>query len=125
MKIINRKKIKTIHSSDPEEFDALFNEASEQMSADYTLIWDAAPMTVHFIYEELERIAESYHDEFVLEGKNYYCKDCPYFQRGKNKRLRSKGCKFGEFGEVKDFTPACELFCKKVKEGKLKPVEDK
>lgn len=124
MKVITKKKIRTVQATSATEFDRQFNEASEELSSSAELKWDAAPMCVHFIYEVEEQIPETVSDEFELQGIKYYCKDCPYLNKGKNKRQRSHGCKYAEFGTVTDFTPACEFFLKKVLNGEIEPEVD-
>lgn len=121
MRVIARKRVRTVQANDPDEFDKMFNEASDELAENVKLQWDTAPMCVHFIYEEPVKIPETVADEFELQGIKYYCKDCPNFQKGKNKRCRSQGCKYAEYGTVADFTPACEWFYKQVLQGKITP----
>lgn len=121
MKTVTRKKILTVQANTAEEFDREFNEASESLGYSVELKWDAAPMCVHFIYEETDKIPETCEDEFELQGIKYYCKDCPNMLKGKNRREKSHGCKYAEFGTVKDFTPACEYFYRQVLQGKITP----
>ena len=121
MRTIKRKKILTVQATSAEEFDRKFNEASEQLSENAELKWDTAPMTVHFIYEDVEKIPETVTEEFELQGIHYYCKDCPHLQKGRDKRCKSHGCEYAEYGTVQDFSPACEFFYKQVLQGKIKP----
>ena len=113
------KKSKTIQDNDPDEFDRKFNEASETLKNIVELRWDTAPMCVHIIYEVKRKIPESIAEEFLLQGIKYYCKDCPYFIKGKNNRSRSLGCRYAFSGVCTDFTPACEFFLEKIKNGEL------
>ena len=50
MRIITKKRVRTIQASDPDEFDRKFNEASDEMTENIKLQWDTAPMCVHIIY---------------------------------------------------------------------------
>ncbi len=114
------KKCVTVQASDPGHFDRAFNIAAEE-HPDAELKWHEG-LCVSFIYEERNQTAETVAEEFELQGIKYYCKDCPNMMKGANKRERSHGCKYAEFGTVKDFTPACEYFYRMVMQGKLKPI---
>jgi hypothetical protein len=124
MKVITRKRVRTVQADDADEFDRKFNAVSDELTEDAKLQWDTAPMCVHFIYEEQEKVPETVADEFELQGIKYYCKDCPNMIKGKSKRERSHGCKYAEYGTVKDFTPACEWLYKMIVQGKVIPEED-
>lgn len=125
MKVIEKKKIMTVQAKNAEEFDRKFDEASDRLEQeDVELRWDAAPMCVHFLYTERVKIPETVAEEFKLQGITYYCKDCPHLQKGKDRRERSHGCRYAEYGTVTDYTPACEFFLKQVLAGKIKPLED-
>ena len=123
MKDIIIRKSKTIQEKDPEEFDRKFNESSEKLNNIVEIKWDSAPMCVHLIYEERERIPESISEEFLLAGIKYYCKDCHYFMKGKNKRCKSYGCRYSICSNATEYTPACEFFLEKLKSGEVKPVD--
>lgn len=97
----------TVHASTAKAFDRQFNEMSEQITDDAELVWDSAPMTVHFIYEETVKIPETVAEYFELKGIVLHCIDCKHFVKGKDRRCRSKGCEFKE--GCCDFTPACDM----------------
>lgn len=122
MKIITRKKSKTIHASTPDAFDRKFQQASETITENVELVWDAAPMTVHFIYDEVVKIPETLAEKFELDGLQYYCKDCPNFVKGKNRKYKGQGCTLVD-GRV-DFSPACELFYRELMDGKIKLIRE-
>ena len=90
MKTNVRTRMKTIQAKTAEEFDRLFNEANDELK-DVELRWDTAPMCVHLIYKEEILEPETLAEEFELRGEHYYCKDCPFFKRGKDKRCKSVG----------------------------------
>lgn len=114
------KRCRTVQSDSPEKFDKAFDKTAEE-HPDAELKWHDG-LCVSFIYEERKQVAETVAEEFELQGIVYYCKDCPNMMKGSNKRERSHGCKYAEFGTVKDFTPACEYFYRMVMQGKLKPI---
>ena len=116
-------RVKTIQASTSEEFDRKFNKAVKQLE-DVELKWDTAPMCVHLLYKETVQIPETLAEEFGLRGEHYFCKDCPAFKRGKNKRCKSVGCKYSPYGTAAEFNPACEYFYKQLLNGKWEPVED-
>ena len=121
MKIVTRTKCRTISARTSKEFDRKFNEATMELE-DVELRWDTAPNTVHLLYTVTEKIAEIVKEEYEeILGERYYCKDCPYFKRGKNKRCGSQGCEKEVDRNAVDYTPACELFYKELAQGKIKP----
>lgn len=120
MKTETFKRTKTVAAKDPEQFDKAFAEAADEHPG-AELKWHEG-LCVSFVYEERKQTAETIAEEFELQGIKYYCKDCPNMMKGANKRERSHGCKYAEFGTVKDFTPACEYFYKMVLQGKITPI---
>ena len=121
MKIVTRTKCRTVSARTPEEFDRKFNEATMELG-DVELRWDTAPNTVHLLYAQTEKIAETVKEEYEeILGERYYCKDCPYSEKGKNGKSGIKGCTKGVDGRVVDYTPACEMLYKELAQGKIKP----
>ena len=120
------RKMKTIQASSSAEFDAKYNEASKELSIveEEWEHWSNGVMCVHLIYTKEKLVPESLEEEFKLRGEHYYCKDCPFFKKGKNKRCKSVGCKYSPYGTAADFNPACEYFYKQLINGKIGPVED-
>lgn len=111
---------KTVQADNAKDFDREFAEASKA-HPDAELKWHEG-FCVSFIYEERNEVPETVAEEFKLQGITYYCKDCPNMLKGSSKRERSHGCKYAEFGTVKDFTPACEYFHRMVLQGVIKPI---
>lgn len=124
MKKVPTRKVKTIQASTASEFDAEFNDFCENVTSDVELQWDPAPMCVHLVYTEEKMVPETLEEEFELRGEKYYCKDCPFFERGKNKRCKSVGCKYSPYGTAAEFNRACEYFFKQLVNGKIEPVND-
>ena len=122
MKVITRKKSKTIQAKSAEAFDRKFEEASEEINESVELVWDASPMCVHFIYEETVYIPETLAEKFKLDGLERYCKDCPNFVKGKDRKYKGQGCRLVD-GRV-EYSPACELFYKEVMDGKIKLMKE-
>lgn len=118
MKVIVRKKSKTVQAATASAFDKRFEKVSEEMDDNVELVWDAAPMCVHFIYEETVKIPETLAEQFELDGLQRYCKDCPHFIPGKNRSYRGQGCSLVD--NRVEYSPACELFYHEVVDGKIK-----
>ena len=123
MQKVVTKKVKTIQASTASEFDEKFNKFSEAVSSRMELQWDPTPMCVHVLYDEEKLIPETVAEEFELRGEHYFCKDCPFFKRGKDKRCKSVGCKYSPYGTAAEFNSACEYFYKQLINGKIEPVE--
>ena len=122
MKVITKKKSKTIRAKTADSFDRQFQEASDSIDEEYDLVWDSAPMCVHFIWEEKIRIPESLTEKFELEGLQRFCKDCPNFIKGKDRRYRGQGCRLTD-GRT-EYSPACELFYRGVVDGTIKLMKE-
>jgi len=119
MKIVTRTKCKTVTAKSVSDFDRKFNKATEELGQ-VELEWDGR-MTVHMLYEETVRIAENTKEEYEeIRDIHYYCKNCPHFKLGKNRRCSSEGCELNVDERAKDFTPACELFYEELASGSIK-----
>ena len=120
MKIITKKKCRTVSASSPAEFDREFDKASTEIGEEVDLEWEKGmPLTVHLIYTVQEQVAETLSEELALRGEHYYCKDCPYSEKAENGRSGIKGCTKGMPGVV-DYTPACELYLRDILQGKVR-----
>lgn len=125
MKVLTRKTSRTVCATSAEDFDRKFNEVSESLGSDAELVWDTAPMTVHFIYKEKVRIPETVKEEYEeILGEHFFCRQCPYAIRGKDGRNGIKGCSKHVRENVVDYDSACEMFYKELAQGKIKPRED-
>ena len=122
MKIVTRTKCRTVSANSPEDFDEKFNKATEEIGDGVELRWETAPFTVHMLYRETERIAETAKEEYEqIRGIGYHCKDCPHFKLGKDRRYRSEGCQIHVDDLAVDYTRACELFYEELAAGKITP----
>ena len=119
MKIVMRKKCRTVSAKTPAAFDEEFNEATLELGTDIELKWEQAPNTVHIIYTEREQVPETLSETLALRGERYFCKDCPYSEKGENGRCGIQGCKKG-VPDVVDYTPACDIFLKDLIQGRVK-----
>lgn len=126
MKIITRKKMRTVQEKTAEAFDREFNKVSGEITEDTELVWDAAPMCVHFVYEEHVKIAENARDELSLRGIKLKCKDCPHREKNPDGRKagRKDFCPFAFMNQVRADDPACELFCSEVLRGETEVQEE-
>lgn len=119
------RKIKTIQASSDAEFDRKYNKASKDLNIvdEVWEHWQNGPMCVHLFYNEEKLIPETLTEEFAQRGEHYLCQNCPYFERGKNKRCKSVGCKYSPYGTAAEFNPACDYFLRQVLNGIVEPVE--
>ena len=125
MKIIEQKLIKVIFSDDPNKFEEKFNNAMRELAGKEVQVdLDPARQNGFLAYLQWNirsKKPESIRDEYELEGKVYYCKDCPFFKLGKNKTCKSSGCSKNIISNAVDYTVPCDTFYKLLKEGKIKP----
>ena len=81
---------------------------------------------VREVYERHHITAESQTpvtDEYEREGIRFLCKECPYLERGKDKRRKQWPCKYATYGFSRVDSNACESFYKELKQGLIKPLE--
>lgn len=127
MKVIEQEFIKVVHSEDPSEFEAKYNDAMKSLfGMEVQVDLDTARekgFLAYLRYKVKSKVPESIRDEYELDGKAYYCKDCPFFKRGKNKACRSAGCSKDIIRNAVDFTCACDTFYELLKEGKIEANE--
>lgn len=121
MKVITRKRIRTVQAKSAAEFDDMFNKISDEMTTTAELKWDGE-LCVHFIYDEETRIAENVKDEFELRGETYTCCECPHFEKSDDKRVKNHGCRYSKYGAVRECEPACEIFYRELINGMIKGV---
>lgn len=117
----------TAHGRTPEEFDANFNRAIEELvnqGYEYKVELNmTAGLVAHIFYEvnETERKAETVKDEFELRGEVYLCGQCPYYMPLKDRRSRGTPCMYSEH-RVGPTSAACEVFYKRFINGVITPI---
>lgn len=126
MKTITRRTSRTVQAKTAAEFDEAFDRASREAGDSYELVWDTAPMTVHFIIEEHVKVAETAADELSLQGIHLKCRDCPHREQNPDGRKAGKRdfCPFALMQETRADKNACEYFCSQVLRGEEKPLEE-
>ena len=121
MKVITRKRIRTVQAKSAAEFDDMFNKISDEMTTTAELKWDGE-LCVHFIYDEETKIAETVKDEYELRGETYTCSECPYFEKSEDRRVKYHGCRYAKYGSVQAGESACEIFYRELMNGNIKGV---
>lgn len=120
-----RKKRRVIFSKDAEEYERLFNEASEELKPYRPEIKDVeqpGAFCTYFTYELDEKVPEqgSVKDEFELEGIVYTCEQCPHLEMGNDKRRKRWPCKYSPWGVSQKDCTACERFYRELAQGMVK-----
>lgn len=123
MRTLIRKRSRTVQAKSAEEFDREFNRISEELSEDAELVWDTAPMCVHFIYEEHTKVAESAADQFALHGLKMKCRNCPHLEKPEDGRVKKCFCPFAFANTTREDQDACEEFYREVLAGEIKAKE--
>lgn len=126
MKQVKRIRARSFEASTPEEFDSKFNEISDELIEEG--VTPEKPQKdgdmYHIYYTYFDTVPESAKETYELEGHRYYCKDCPFFQLGENRKRRSAGCSREVEPNAVDYTPACEMFYTLLAKGAIKARED-
>ena len=126
MKEVKRTRARSFTAETPEEFDEKYNMISDELTE--AGITPTQPQKdgemYHIFYSYTERVAESAKETYELAGNRYYCKDCPFFKLGENRKRRSAGCSKDIEPNAVDYTPACEMFYTLLAKGAIKARED-
>lgn len=125
MKTVRKLRCRSIEAHSAAEYDELYAKLADEF-AEQGITPTEEPdghLCTHFKWQVSEQIAETPREIYELQGLTYYCKDCPYFELGKNRKCKSKGCTKNVQNAV-DFTPACEMFYTMLANGSIKARED-
>ena len=127
MKEVKRTRARSFTAETPEEFDEKYNMISDELSEmGITMVKPEKDGSMyHIFYTYMEKEAESAKEAYELAGNRYYCKDCPFFKLGENRKHRSAGCSKNIEPNAVDYTPACEMFYTLLAKGAIKAREDK
>ena len=126
MKEVKRTRSRSFTAETPEEFDEKYNMISDELSEMGITMGkpERDGSMYHIFYTYMEMEAESAKETYELAGNRYYCKDCPFFKLGENKKHRSAGCSKDIEPNAVDYTPACEMFYTLLAKGAIKARED-
>lgn len=118
------KQFLTVNERDAKVFEEALNQkmrdhASKEPEAEIKIFEDHWCGVISYI--ETVEIPESLWDEFRLEGIDYRCGDCPYFELPNDKRVKFIRCeKDGSIHQRQFTSPACEWLLEQVKRGEVK-----
>ena len=76
------------------------------------------------LYEVTESYMDCVADEFHAEGIYFHCRNCPYLEDPKDRRVKHCNCKYAEYGHTHKDSEACEMFYKQMKQNKVTPIPD-
>lgn len=124
MKEKKEKVRKVISSSDPEEYEQMFNETTKKLaeySPEMVDIFEGGRFTTVFTYTKVKKIPQNAKDRFNLEGMDYLCISCPYLERGENKAKKTWRCPHSFTGLAREDGDACNIFYEDVANGIIEP----
>lgn len=126
MRIKTTKGVKYIKANSLEELERLENEAYKGLSAKgVTKVYtDYDRFIVELNYTEEVAEPTSIQEEYELSGIMYTCNDCPYLEKGKDKRRKNWPCKYARYMATNIDCKACEKFYRDLSNGTIKPRED-
>ena len=92
MKRIEKLRIRIIDAPTAEECEEQVNRALDEVSLNKPKLDrdSTKPFCFYIYYSVSENVAESKSDQYILDGINLYCQDCPNFVLPDDKRL---GCR--------------------------------
>jgi len=126
MKVNEYPQIAVVHGEDPKDFQEQFNEKMKEL-AEFKPTFEFMSkheLTAIISYIYKERVMDCVADEFHAEGIHYLCKNCPYMDDPKDKRVMRCGCKYSDLGMTHKMHEACEIFYRDLKAGKIEPLAD-
>lgn len=115
MKVIEKKRTKTISAKTPAEFDKLYNQTFEELGEyepDVREFEMDGTMFARFNYTVTDKIAEDTGDIFMQHNVECTCSDCPFLEIGTDARRKWFPCKYASCGETRLDSRACEVFYK-------------
>ena len=126
MKVNEYPQIAVVTGKTPKEFQENFNAKMKEL-AEFNPSFKFMEKNdllavISYIYKE--RIMDCVADEFHAEGIIYLCKNCPYMQDPRDKRVMTCGCKYADLGRTHKLHEACEVFYRDLKAGKITPLEN-
>ena len=119
------QKIKVVQSDDPEEYEAKFNKAAEDLAEYEPEIKEQAFNGTHCAYFRWAETKQEFNlisDEFHAEGIHYLCAQCPLHDPADDGRRMQVWCKYHDCGTTHLKHEACEYFYKLLKQNEIKPV---
>lgn len=87
---------------------------------------ESDPLCAYIHYTVKEETPETVAEASAVEGVNFVCAQCPYFEpilkddETEDKRRRFGGCQFAELERTSKTAPACERLYELIKEGGVK-----
>ena len=120
------EKVKTISSSNAEDFDERLNKALTDFGNKgirYELrLAPELGFTAFIVYKEAFMIPETVADEFELGGETHRCIECPFYVRPTDGRVKWTRCEITPGLHSRD-SYCCEEFYKKLLNGEIELVE--
>lgn len=118
----SKHRIKVVASTDPRKFEREYNAVADEVDEygpDITVKIEGGNFYACFTYEVTKQIPETIADEFEAAGVHHTCGECPYLEKGDDKRRKVWPCRYAEYGVVSQDEPACEVMLKKLMQGKI------
>ena len=125
MKERSVEKVKIVSANTEAEFEDKYNSTIQELS-NYTperLSFSLDSLRAAIVYVEETRVPESVKEEYELDGINFTCAQCPYLERGSDKRRKRWPCKYATYRMSSTDMIACDKFYREYDAGKITPVE--
>lgn len=126
MKREEKVQIEVVTGETPQEFQKNFNDAMDLL-AEYDPQYEfnhAMGFCAYITYNKKIYVMDCVADEFHAEGIHYHCRNCPYMEDPRDKRVKYCTCKYHPLGRTHKDHEACEMLYKEVKQGRVKLLED-
>lgn len=127
MKEIRKKIRKVIQDKDPKRYEEAFNEMANKLAEfdpEIQDVFENGRFTTVFTYEEKSQKPETAKDRCLLDGEEFYCRNCPHLELGTDKRVRKWPCPFSHYGRAHMDSGACNVFYTEYLRGEIKPREE-
>ena len=126
MRIKTTKGVKYIKANSLEELERLENEAYKELrEKGVTKVYtDYERFVVELNYTDKVEEPTSIQEEYELNGIMYTCNDCPYLEKGSDKRRKKWPCKYARYMQASIDSKACEKFYRDLQNGSIMPREE-
>jgi len=132
MKESVQKSVKIISNLDSitleNNVNAFLQEHRNDLSVNVQFAATTAGHSAYIIYEQKIKTPEDIRDEYILNGEECHCEDCPYWTNnipGTDYRKLYECSKGIGTSPVRFVTPACLYFYQKLAKGELKKHESR
>ena len=117
MKSKKKKRVRVIDATDAKMFEEELNLALDQIAEPDITFDRNRPFLAYVTFSEIIEIPESVQEVYEMRGEYHHCRECPYYHKPTDRRVKYTNCDLGE--RCGADSTACNLFYKMLNDGTL------